>query len=146
MRSPTNSAGTVTRAVTPRWEVPGAPLLEVPIESVNSPTEMPWRRASFPTTNRPIRRDAATDAVDSTGLRNRSLRVLSSPGESPMPSSKISTRIDPSRAWLQLITTWLSPGEKLVALSSSSASMCWMSLEALAANVASGGFCTTTRW
>ncbi len=64
----------------------------------------------------------------------------------PTPRSAISTTIDPSAVRVVLMTTCESGGEKLVALSSSSASRWTRSDAARPATVAVGGVCTTIRW
>jgi hypothetical protein len=64
----------------------------------------------------------------------------------PTPLSAISTRIEPSGVRMLDMKTCDSGGEKLVALSSSSASRWTMSLVARPMIVACGGACTTTRW
>ena len=130
-------AGTVTEAVRPDlWpDWLGAEL---------SRTPMPWRAARRPTTNRPMRRDADTSTDD--GPPAAGWRRPARASAMPTPRSAISTTIDPSVARAVLMTTCESGGEKLVALSSSSASRWTTSDAARPATVAVGGVCTTTRW
>ena len=99
---------------------------------VRSWTRMPCRRASRPTTNRPIRRDTETSTTG--GLASRRLASASSSAVMPMPVSVTdehhAAAVDPAAGHRR---PWCPAGENEMAFSTSSASRWTTSLTAVPA-------------